>query len=83
VIRYEILLCHPAFPNETDPKQMISKMLTKEKRPEIPGFVLPFARELMVDCLAQVPGDRPSFDEIVNRLKKMNIKVIAEVNSAK
>jgi hypothetical protein len=35
----------------------------KGKRPEIPGFVLPFARELVIDCRACEPGKRPVFEQ--------------------
>jgi hypothetical protein len=53
------------------------------ERPEIPEFVLPSARELITDCWAIEPGDRPSFDEIVDRLVAMKFKVIRNVNPPK
>jgi hypothetical protein len=31
----------------------------------------------------EAPNDRPSFDEIVNRLKEMKLKVMPNVNSLK
>jgi hypothetical protein len=51
--------------------------------PNIPKFVLPSARELITECWAEEPGDRPSFDDIVDRLKEMKFKVMRKVNSSK
>jgi hypothetical protein len=51
--------------------------------PDIPTFVLPSARELITDCWAEDPADRPSFEEIVDRLKQMKFKVMPNVNSLK
>jgi hypothetical protein len=55
----------------------------KLERPKIPKSVLQSAHDLITDCWAQEPGDRPSFEEIVDRLKKMKFKVISGVNPAK
>jgi hypothetical protein len=55
----------------------------KHAMPEIPKFVLPSARELITDCWAEDPADRPSFEEIVDRLKQMRFKVMPNVNSLK
>jgi hypothetical protein len=51
--------------------------------PDIPEFVLPSARELITDCWAEEPGDRPFFDEIVDRLKEIKFKVMPNMNSWK
>jgi hypothetical protein len=37
-------------------------------------------RVLIADCLAEEPGDRPTFDEIVDRLKEIEFKLAANVN---
>jgi hypothetical protein len=59
------------------------KVALKRARPDIPKFVLPSARELITDCLSEEPGDRPSFDEIVDCLKEMKFRVMPNVNSSK
>jgi hypothetical protein len=55
----------------------------KHALPDIPKSVLPSARELITDCWAEKPGDRPSFDEIVDRLKQMAFKVMPKFKAAK
>jgi hypothetical protein len=55
----------------------------KHALPDIPEFVLPSTRELITDCWAEKPGDRPRFEDIVDRLKKMRFKVMPNVNSLK
>jgi predicted CoA-binding protein len=40
-------------------------------------------RELIADCWAQDPDDRPSFREIFKRLKSVNFKVMPDVNPSK
>jgi hypothetical protein len=45
--------------------------------------VLPRARKLIEDCWEEDPDERPRFDEIVDRLKEMEFKLTANVNSAK
>jgi hypothetical protein len=52
-------------------------------RPEIPQSVLSAARALIEDCWEADPDDRPTFEEIVDRLAGMEFKVIVDVNSAK
>jgi hypothetical protein len=52
-------------------------------RPEIPDSVLPAARQLIADCWEADAGERPTFEEIVDRLAEMNFKVTADVKSAK
>jgi hypothetical protein len=52
-------------------------------RPEVSGAVLPSTRALIEGCWETDPDDRPTFEEIVDRLAEMNFRVIANVNSAK
>jgi hypothetical protein len=59
------------------------KVAVKYEMPDIPKFVLPSARELITDCWAQEPVDRLSFDEIVDRLTEIKVKVMRNVNSSK
>jgi hypothetical protein len=51
--------------------------------PDIPDDVNPAAATLIRDCLAVDYRVRPSFIEILRRLKKMQFKLMTGVNSAK
>jgi serine/threonine protein kinase len=82
MILYELLVGQRAFPN-LKPQQIAHKVVINDERPTIPEFVLPSARNLITDCWSTEPGDRASFDEIMDRLKQMKFKVIPGVNPSK
>jgi hypothetical protein len=54
-----------------------------DERPAIPEFVLLFAQNLIIDCWAKELSDRPSFEEIIDRLMQMKFEVISGVNPSK
>jgi serine/threonine protein kinase len=83
LILYELLTGQPVFSKELTLINIAFMVAVKYKLPDIPHFVLPSARELIMECWAEQPGDRPSFDEIVDRLKEMKFKVMPNVNSSK
>jgi serine/threonine protein kinase len=82
MILYELLTGLRAFPEDPE-QQTVAMKVTHDERPPIPEFVLPSARELIEDCWAVDPDDRPSFEEIVDRLAEMKFKVFWNVNSLK
>jgi hypothetical protein len=83
LIVYELLTGWPAFSKELTKYQIAFKVRVKDERPEIPEFVLPAARNLITDCWATEPEDRPLFEEIVERLTQIKFKVIPGMNSSK
>jgi serine/threonine protein kinase len=83
LILYELLTGQPVFSKELTRNEIMFLVAVKHKLPDIPKFVLPSARKLITDCWAEEPGDRPFFDEIVDRLKEMKFKVMPNVNSWK
>jgi serine/threonine protein kinase len=83
LILYELLTGQPGFPKELTLSETMCTVGVKHEMPDIPEFVLPSARELITDCWAGEPGDRPFFDEIVDQLKNMKFKVMRKVNSSK
>jgi hypothetical protein len=72
-----------AFAETLTQHQIARKVAIANDRPDIPKFILPSARELITDCWAIEPGDRPSFEEIVDRLAAMKFKVMRNVNPPK
>jgi serine/threonine protein kinase len=83
LILYELVVGREVFPKEW-PQLRVAKMLVFEKfRPKIPRSVPPEVRELITDCWAQDPDDRPSFRGIFKWLKLIDFKVTANVNPLK
>jgi serine/threonine protein kinase len=83
LIGYELLTGQPVFSNELTLNEIAFIVAVKYKLPDIPEFVLPSASEIITDCWAEEPGDRPCFEDIVDRLKEMKFKVMRNVNSSK
>jgi hypothetical protein len=83
LIVYDLLTGQPIFSKELKPIQIVFMVAVKHELPDIPKFVLPSSRDLITDCWAEESGDRPSFDDIVDRLKEIKFKVMPNVNSSK
>jgi serine/threonine protein kinase len=83
VILYELLVGKPAFPKDWKRIEIACAVAVKHKMPDIPKFVRPSVRELITECWAEEPGDRPPFDDIVDRLNEMKFKVMTNVNPSK
>jgi serine/threonine protein kinase len=83
MILYELLTGQAVFSKELSRIKIAFMVAVKHELPDIPEFVLPSARELITACWAKEPGDRPAFDDIVDRLKEMKFKVMPKVKSWK
>jgi serine/threonine protein kinase len=83
LILFEILAARPVFPESLNRWQIAWMVAIEGARPEIPDSVLAPARALIEDCWAADPDDRPTFEEIIDRLSEMQFKVTADVNSVK
>jgi serine/threonine protein kinase len=82
LILYELLVGQSAFPEDLTQHGIAIRIINNE-RPVIPKSLSEHTQELMMECWAEEPDDRPSFDEIVARLAEMKFKVMPNVNSAK
>jgi TPR repeat protein len=86
LILFELVVGRPAFSkgSRTGLDLGIAKRVSVEgERPKIPDSVLPITGELITDCWAASPDDRPTFAAIVRRLVEMDFKITANVKSAK
>jgi serine/threonine protein kinase len=83
MILYELLVGKPAIPKDLEKESIAGRIAVRNFRPKIPKFVVPKARKLIKDCWAIDPWDRPSFEDIVDRLVEMKFKLIPKVNPVK
>jgi serine/threonine protein kinase len=83
LILYELLTKKSGFSKDLTAPQVMKKVVIGKIRPEIPDFVLPNVRRLIIDCWADDHDDRPSFASILDRLKQMKFEITPEVNSSR
>jgi hypothetical protein len=83
MILYELIVGRPMFPKTKTILQVVRNLNNVDWKPNIPEFVIPEAAELIRDCVAIKYKDRPSFTDILNRLKEIQFKLMRDVNSAK
>jgi hypothetical protein len=83
LILFELLAGRPAFPESLTQLQITFMVAIEGARPEIPDSLLPAARQLIADRWEADADERPTFEEILERLAEMEWKVTADVKSAK
>jgi serine/threonine protein kinase len=83
LILFELLAGQPAISKDVNGMAIVRLLVADEFRPDIPESVLSEVQELITDCWENDPDDRPSCEEVFDRLEAMDFKVIAGVNSAK
>jgi TPR repeat protein len=83
LILFELAAAQRAFPDRWAHWKIVQAVVFGDWRPEIPNSVLPETRKLISDCRAPDSGDRPLFNEILDRLETIQFKVVAGVKSRK
>jgi serine/threonine protein kinase len=83
IILYELVVGRRVFPEEFGTWRILKLLVLDNFRPEIPAFVAPAVNDLITECWAQDPSDRPTFDNIFERLEEMQFKVRPDVDSSK
>jgi TPR repeat protein len=83
MILYELIIGRAIFSRRETPFYVALALFNKDWKPDIPESVIPEAAELIRDCLAFKYEDRPSFTDILKRLKEIRFKLMTAVNSAK
>jgi serine/threonine protein kinase len=83
MILCELLSGQPGFPLKFGPHQFMKMIVLDRARPAIPDFVGEEVKRLIGDCWKDKPRKRPSFEDILERLEKMDFRITAGVDSTK
>jgi serine/threonine protein kinase len=83
LILYELIIGRPVFPKGVSPYTVMKLLSADDWCPDIPEYVNCAAADLIRDCLAVDYRVRPSFIDILDRLKRIQFKLMAGVNSEK
>jgi serine/threonine protein kinase len=83
LILYELVTHQPAFAKNLSQPATAKLLVIDQERPTIPMFVLPAVQRLIRKCWKSDPRQRPTFNQILNRLEAMNFKLTANVKSSK
>jgi hypothetical protein len=76
LILYELLVGQPALDKEWMKRSIARQVALHNCRTKIPKCIVPSTRRLIADCWATDPGDRLSFQQIVEQLVKMKMGVL-------
>jgi serine/threonine protein kinase len=83
LILFELVMGEPAFPLDWEPLVVMKRLSIDAFRPQIPASLAQPIRTLIVDCWAQEPRDRPSFDAILNCLKAIDFELSPDITPRK
>jgi hypothetical protein len=83
LIPYELVVRKASFSKSLKRHAVAKRLIVEDARPDTPNFVLPEVGKLIRDCWETDPDDRPSFNQILRWLERMNFKLTANVNSSK
>jgi tRNA A-37 threonylcarbamoyl transferase component Bud32 len=88
VFSFGLILCElvtgrPVFDQNLTQQQVALQYLSDDWFPKIPKFVHPVLRQLIEECLARDPEERPSFAAIFDRLKELRFRILPKVQSVK
>jgi serine/threonine protein kinase len=84
MIMYEIYSRKDPYHGE-DPECVIRDIIDPavDKRPPVPSSMKPCVSALMQECLVREPEERPTFDEIANRLKRFKADDVEPIGLVK
>ncbi|KAK8854144.1 hypothetical protein M9Y10_016701 [Tritrichomonas musculus] len=69
IILYEIITNMKPFKNIITIGKLYTKVVTEDKRPELPNDIQNSYRLLIQNCWSKEPNERPTFDQIVEQLE--------------
>jgi hypothetical protein len=62
---------------------VIKKLCVGDFHPDIPDWIAPNVKTIILDCLKKDPEERPSFTDILWQLKEIGFQITDGVDSAK
>jgi TPR repeat protein len=83
LILYELVVGKPAIPKNLKTFAVQIRLDRGDIPLDIPEFIRSDVRKLIADCWSREIADRPSFNQILDRLKEMKFKLTVNVNSSK
>jgi serine/threonine protein kinase len=83
LVLYEIVANQSPFQEGLTELEIMKQRIKGQEPAVIPSFVVPEVGELIDDCWAFNPNDRPTFCAIVDRLKSMEFQLMPGVESSK
>jgi hypothetical protein len=83
LILRELLTGNPPFPPDLAPLFVSKSIVIDGFRPDVPDWIAPNARKIILACLERTPEDRPSFTEILWQLKEIKFQITNGVDSKK
>jgi hypothetical protein len=79
----KLVVAPPTFAKCVSPYAIVDQLLIRNSQPNIREFVLPTGRELINECWEGNSDNRPSFDNILNRMERMKLNLRASINWSK
>jgi serine/threonine protein kinase len=83
LIFYELLTGNPPFPPDSEPFRVRKRISVNGLCPDIPDWITPNVKTIILDCLNQDPEERPSFNDILWYLNKIGFQITDGVDSVK
>jgi serine/threonine protein kinase len=83
LVLYRLIVGRAPYPSKLTAYGLAKRIAIAGVRPEIPDSVPPLVKELISDCCASDPDDRPRFREIVRRLEAVNFRLTEGVRGSK
>jgi serine/threonine protein kinase len=78
-----LLTGNPPFPPDLPPLSVSKKLVIDGFHPDIPDWIGPNAKTIILDCLKQNPEERSSFTDILWQLKEIGFQITNGVDTIK
>jgi serine/threonine protein kinase len=79
----ELLTGNPPFPPDLDKITVMKRIAVDGLRPDLPDWIAPNVKTIILDCLKDNPEDRPSFTDILWHLNEIGFQITDGVDPVK